>query len=68
MIFLPTTLHRITPHTQKRNYLRTKNLPLDDEFVGTANPYIREIGIGMSYSLDGRWLIKLHGSIWEFKQ
>jgi hypothetical protein len=49
-------------------YHRTKYLPLADGFIDTPNHYIREISIKKSYSSDERWLIKLHGSIWEFKQ
>lgn len=50
-------------------YHRWTNMPLADGFKPTRKEYIKELDF-MEYGKQkgSRWLIKLHGSIWQFKQ
>lgn len=54
-------------------YHRLLSLPLADGFSPTPDYFIKQLDLA-SYTgtsgvgLGGRWLIKLHGSIWQFKQ
>jgi hypothetical protein len=50
-------------------YHRWKNLPLVDGFRQTRGEYIKTLAFGeYAQQKSQRWLIKLHGSIWQFKQ
>lgn len=50
-------------------YHRMIGSPLADGFETTNDPYIKQIDAGNYARLsNARWLIKLHGSIWQFKQ
>lgn len=53
-------------------YHRLLQTPLIDGFKPTNDPFVNEFDLiwysGHEHNFENRWLIKLHGSIWQFKQ